>query len=334
MGSRSRSLVGLLLGLAATKTALAAEPEKGERVTASGACFDAPAVAALLAELGPLEPALELRVEQLAGRVDIVVTAAGEPVGTRSIDAVDASCTELTEATSLAVGLALAEIAIARAAMATPVDPEPRREPPVRIDASAPEEVVARPLAVAPPRDVAVPAAGPASRLQAGVSAELGLGVAFTAYTSLVATVAADVAYAPDESWSPEVSGRAGMLASFPSRITIDEVDVWPGGYAARLDGCGGTRAAAARLRACATAMVGAIAGDGIQTDTIVALGGRVEGTWRASSRVGLFVAVDALSLVRPLWVRSEPGDFSAVGTDEVSDLSLLFSSGSNFDWL
>jgi hypothetical protein len=314
----------LLLTLAALASARPVMAQS--RITASGDCFDGPAVFELEREIGGLEPEVALRVAEIDGRIDIDVTSGERALGKRSIDTGGASCADIVQATALALGLALDEVAVARreallaTAPAAPVAPTPELQvvapvlPPARDSAQVPETT---------PR-----------ALQAGLSAEMGLGVAFTAYTSMVATVAADVAYAPGESWSPEVSGRAGILASFPSRISIDEVDVWPAGYAARVDGCGGARAEDARLRACGSVVAGALTGDGIEDDTLVALGGRLEATWRASPRVGLYLAVDALSIVRPLWVRTQPGDLSAMGSDEVSYLSLLFTSGSNFDWL
>ena len=326
MGRAFRRGALLLLTLAALSSTRPAMAQP--RITASGDCFDGPAVFELEREIGvlALEPGVSLRVTEVEGRIDIDVVLDDRALGNRSIDTGGASCAEIVQATALALGLALDEVAVARREALLAIAPAA----PV---AAIPELQVVAPV-FTPARDTAqVPEPAPRA-LQAGLSAEMGLGVAFTAYTSMVATIAADVAYAPGESWSPEVSGRAGMLASLPSRISIDEVDVWPAGYAARVDGCGGLRASSARLRACGSVVAGALTGDGIEDDTLVALGARLEATWRASPRVGLFVAVDALSVVRPLWVRTQPGDLLAMGSDEISDLSLLFTSGSNFDWL
>lgn len=324
-----RASVALLIALAALTGTHAAIAKPS--IVASGDCFDGPAVMEIEHDIGALTlgPDVVLRIEEIDGKIEIKVSDTGHTAGTRSIDAGVAPCADIVRATSLALGLALSDLAISRAALEESAPNEAQSvEPP-----SPPVAAVVSPASSLPPRDVAQ-RVEPAHPLQLGLSAEIGLGVAFSAYTSMVAGLAADAAYAPGDSWSPEVSGRAGVLASFPSRVSIDEVDVWPAGYGARFDGCGGVRAKAARLRACASAVMGALTGEGIQTDAFVALGGRVEGTWRASSRVGLFLAVDALSMVRPLWIRSEPGDFSAVKSEETSELSLLFSSGSNFDWL
>jgi hypothetical protein len=302
------------------------------RIVAVGDCFDGPAVLEIEREVGPLAPDVMLHVIEIDGQIEISVREGGHAVGKRSIDAGTAPCTDVVRATALALGLALSDLAITKALLDEPSPPKAAAPPSIAL-AGAPPALAVLPLATLPARDTSS-AVEPPRALQLGLSAEIGLGVAFSAYTSMVAGLAADAAYAPGESWSPEVSGRAGVLASFPSRITIDEVDVWPASYGARVDGCGGVRAEAMRLRACASAVAGALTGDGIQTDTVVALGARIEGTWRASRQVGLFLAVDALSVVRPLWIRTRPGDFLAMGAEETSDLSLLFTSGSNFDWL
>jgi hypothetical protein len=327
---RSGRRAAALIALAILNSPHVAHAE--QRIVAVGDCFDGPAVLEIEREVGALAPDVTLRVLEIDGQIEISVREAGHTVGKRSIDAGTAPCTDVVRATALALGLALSELAIAKGSL-DEAAPAPEAAPPSMALAVASPAFAAAPFATLPPRDMASAVEAPRA-LQLGLSAELGLGLAFSAYTSMVAGLAADAAYAPGESWSPEVSGRAGVLASFPARITIDEVDAWPASYAARVDGCAGVRAAAARLRACGSAVAGALTGEGVENDTLVALGGRIEATWRASPRVGLFLAVDALTIVRPLWISSQPGDFLAMGADETSDLSLLFTSGSNFDWL
>ncbi len=297
------------------------------------------------AELDHLRPerVTLVRISEQRGLITISVTTGSGELGRRTIDAGSASCPQIVRAASLALDLALADLELSADSSATPPAAEPTTEvvpaSPATVDPPVPGPV----LPSAPPivDRAERPNVDAGRSWQAGASFETGLALAFTTVTSMVAGISADVAYAAGERWAPEVSGRGGVFVAFPSRTEIDEREVRLSAYAPRIDGCGGIRGPKVRIRGCASALGGALVGSGDGTEALLMLGGRLEGTWRASGRIGLFLAVDALSM---LWPRAFLPPQSAeseitwyaqpVYGQETSPISLLFSTGVTTDWL
>src|SRR5688572_28145140 len=108
--ARSAAVLIALAALTRARAATAAQP-----IAAVGDCFDGPAVLEIEREVGALGPDVTLRVIEIDGQIEISVSEGGHTVGKRSIDAGTAPCTDVVRATALALGLALSELAIAKA---------------------------------------------------------------------------------------------------------------------------------------------------------------------------------------------------------------------------
>lgn len=313
-----------------------------------GPCFKSADAAAMQAELRSLQlrQAVTVRVQERAGLVALSVLQDGALLGTRSIEAGDATCEDQLRAALLAVTVALEDAGLSQAAPAVepaleptlatePASQAPAPEPPPEPNAPAVQSL----HSAAPSSPPAPPnrATEPSERggLRAGVAAEVGVGVALTAAASMTTSALFDVAYAPPAELAPEISGRAGIFASLPNHSSLLERDVWLSLVAARVDGCGGVLHADVRARACASAMLGGFSGDARGSTFAMVAGARVEGTWRATPRVGVTLGADALFPLAPediilpatdVWIEQETEDFGP--------FALAFSLGVVTDWL
>jgi len=115
---------------------------------------------------------------------------------------------------------------------------------------------------------------------------------------------------------------------SLPSQSMVSEHEVWLSLYASRLDGCAGLLSTGMRLRACGSALIGGLVASGAESSSMVAIGGRLEGTWRATDKVGILLAGDVLSMVYPRSIRPEVELWEPATRESLSTFSLAFSTG------
>ncbi len=351
--SRRSSPLLVVLALVLTRAGVsgAAEPERrGVRLEgAPGPCLDGAALGVLRAELAALAATDDVVVEiaEESGRITLAMRSGEDLLGLRVIDVDGAACPDVVRAAGLVMTVTLAALGVTRTEPATPV--EAQEEAPSAAD-PAPARADPRgafvPGATTPPwadaarprgdlRVATVAAARPRGDLRVATAVDVGVGLALTGpATSLVSSVTMDVGYAPSGELSPELSGRGGFFVSFPARAFPDDRAVWLSLYASRWDLCGGIIGESFRLRGCAAVLGGGLVAVGAETSGLAAVGARAEGTWRATDRVGVVLATDALSVLYPFSLWTPPGGGSEGHAEELGPLSLVFSTGVVAAWL
>ncbi len=266
----------------------------------------------------------------------------GKVIGERVLDVRDADCSAMTNMARLVVELTLEEIAFAeeehlRALSTAPTQPTTEPTTPAHapaLVATHSAEPTARDAARDAERAPVVSIAEP-STFRLGTTADVGIGVAFASYASVVASAVVDAAYAPaSASVAPEISGRAGLFTALPSHSLMEERDVWLSVVASRWDVCGGVRGKHFRARGCAGTIAGSMLAEGAQGSAIVSVGARLEAAWQATHRTALLIAAEALSIQLPTRIDVIVEEWADPVTEEVSPISLMFSTGVTGDWL
>lgn len=279
------------------------------------------------------------------GQLTLTFRRDGALVGQRVVDVREVDCNATIATARLMVELTLEELAFEEEARARDVDP-PAPIATHTIDLTTP------PQAAIPPRrrepEHALVRSEPSderehvstSRVERptfrlGTTADVGIGVALASYASVVASAVIDAAYAPSNgAVAPEISGRGGLFTSLPSRSQMEERDVWLSIVASRWDLCGGIRGDAFRARGCAGTIAGSMLAEGAESAAIVSLGARIEVAWQATNRTALLVAAEALSLQLPTRIDLVVEEWASPASEEVSPVSLMFSTGVTGDWL
>lgn len=323
-----------MLGVALTSPSPAAaeEPTPPRSIAAEGPCLgkgDLPSVVRRHSDDRARPPGARVAVTELprGARIDFFV---GErSLGSRTIDAEAVECREMVEAVGLAIAVLLdsaldpALPAQSSAAPApdvasppTPTPVEPAMSPPPRPPPS--------------PRPRSTPKERPSPQARVAASLEIGGGAGLTPQPSATGALMVDVGLgAPLESGArPELSGRLGLMVAFPSTSELGDAPLVSSVVAPRLDLCFGVLGASLRGRACAVGIAGALVTDAAGDYVRVALGGRVDGRWMLTPRVGLQASADALANVAPSYVGHALADGSYAALEELGPVALSFQGG------
>ncbi len=295
-----------------------------------------------------LDPAPEVTVgfAHEADRLTLTFRRDGSWIGTRVLDVHNVDCASMIATAQLVVELTMEELAFAEAERSLPTEErgivlqelpptpgEPAASPSPEVLPELLIEAATQVRAVTQSRSLKDAIERPTFRL--GTTADVGVGLALSASASVIGSAVLDAAYAPAGSGVvPEVSGRGGLFTSLPARSRLDERDVWLSVLASRWDVCGGVRGPAFRARGCAGTIAGSMLADGAQSSPLVSLGARLEAAWQATDRTALLVAAEAISLQAPSQISVTVEEWADPVTEELSPISLMFSTGVTGDWL